>query len=118
MFETAGPFGLVPAAIQTFMCLKLAVDGHLIIFVTRTRGPFRSVAPAPVLLWSAIATKVLATLAAVYGIFMAPIDWKWAALIWAYALAWLLLNDRIKLLAYRIFDRNQPSVLAASLRSR
>jgi H+-transporting ATPase len=100
------------------MFLKLAVDGHLTIFVTRTRGPFWSVTPAPILLWSAIATKLLATLAAVYGIFMAPIDWKWAVLIWVYALAWFLLNDRIKLLAYRIFDRDQPSVLGASMRNR
>jgi hypothetical protein len=28
--------------------------------------------------------------------------------VWAYALAWFLLNDRIKLLAYRIFDPAKP----------
>lgn len=116
--RAAGSFGLGPAAIQTFMFLKLAVDGHLTIFGTRTRGPFWSVAPAPVLLWSAISTKVLATLAAGYGIFMAPIDLEMGSAHMGYALAWFLLNDRIKLLAYRIFDRSQPSVLAASLRSR
>jgi H+-transporting ATPase len=35
---------------------------------------------------------------------MAPLGWKWAGLVWAYALAWALINDRVKLLAYRIFD--------------
>ena len=30
------------AVIQTFMFLKLAVAGHLTVFVTRTRGPFRN----------------------------------------------------------------------------
>jgi H+-transporting ATPase len=69
--------------LQTFMFLKLAVAGHLTIFVTRTRGPFWSIRPSPALLWSAILTKILATLAAIYGWFMVPIGWKWALLIWA-----------------------------------
>jgi len=97
-------FHLGPGAIQTFMFLKLAVAGHLTIFVTRTRGPFWSSSPAPVLLWSAVVSKLLATAAAVYGVFMTPIGWKWALIIWGYALVWFLVNDRVKLLAYRIFD--------------
>jgi H+-transporting ATPase len=35
---------------------------------------------------------------------MTPLGWGWAGFVWAYALAWFLLNDRIKILAYRIFD--------------
>jgi H+-transporting ATPase len=97
-------FNLDPGAIQTFMFLKLAVAGHLTIFITRTRGPFWSIAPAPVLLWTAVGSKLFATIVAVYGIFMTPIGWKWTLLIWVYALAWALVNDRLKLLAYRIFD--------------
>jgi H+-transporting ATPase len=34
--------------------------------------------------------------------------------VWVYALAWFLVNDRIKLLAYRIFDRRQPGLLAST----
>ncbi len=94
--------------LQTFMFLKLAVAGHLTIFVTRTRGSFWSNRPAPVLFWSAIITKVLATLAAVYGWFMVPIGWKWALVIWGYALAWFLVNDQVKLGAYRILDPHRP----------
>ncbi len=58
------------------MFLKLAVEEHLTIFVNRTRGPFWSVGPAPVLLWSAVATNLLATVAAVHGVFMMPIGWE------------------------------------------
>jgi H+-transporting ATPase len=101
-------FHLNRDVIQTFMFLKLAVAGHLTIFVTRTRGPFWSIRPAPILLWSAIATKLLATFAAVYGVFMYPIGWKWALLIWGYALAWFVVNDLVKLVAYRIFDSPRP----------
>jgi H+-transporting ATPase len=103
----ARTFGLDREILQTFMFLKLAVAGHLTIFVTRTRGPFWSVRPAPVLLWTTVATKLLATVAAVYGWFMAPIGWGWAALIWGYALAWFLVNDRVKLAGYRIMDPGQ-----------
>ena len=108
-------FHLSRDLLQTFMFLKLAVAGHLTIFVTRTRGPFWSIRPAPVLLWSAIITKVLATVAAVYGLLMVPIGWKWALVIWGYALAWFLVNDRVKLIAYRIIDPHQ-SLLAVKRR--
>ena len=38
---------------------------------------------------------------------MPAIGWGWALLVWGYALAWFLINDRVKLAAYRIFDRRQ-----------
>jgi H+-transporting ATPase len=97
--------------IQTLMYLKLSVAGHLTIFVTRTRGPFWSIRPAKVLLLAVLGTQAVATLFAVYGIFMAPIGWGWAAVVWVYALAWFLVNDRVKLSAYRIFDVRQPGIL-------
>ena len=108
-------FHLSRDLLQTFMFLKLAVAGHLTIFVTRTRGPFWSIRPAPVLFWSAIITKVLATVAAVYGLLMVSIGWKWALVIWGYALAWFLVNDRVKLIAYRIVDP-QRSLLSVKRR--
>jgi len=97
--------------IQTLMYLKLSVAGHLTIFLTRTRGPFWSIRPARILWIAVLGTQTIATLIAVYGIFMAPLGWKWAGLVWAYALVWALINDRVKLLAYRIFDPSKPSLL-------
>jgi H+-transporting ATPase len=35
---------------------------------------------------------------------MTPLGWSWAGFVWGYALLWFLVNDRLKLLAYRIFD--------------
>jgi H+-transporting ATPase len=35
---------------------------------------------------------------------MTPLGWAWALFVWGYALAWALVNDRMKLLAYRILD--------------
>ncbi len=105
--------GLNRDMIQTLIYLKLSVAGHMTIFVTRTRGPFWSIPPAPILLGAVIATQVIATLIAVYGPLgiMTPIDWKWALFVWGYAFAWFLVNDRVKLIAYRIFDPDQPPAL-------
>jgi H+-transporting ATPase len=89
---------------QTMMYLKLSVAGHLTIFLTRTRGPFWSIRPARILLLAVIGTQAIATLIAVYGVFMHPLGWKWAAFVWGYAILWALASDRIKLLAYRIID--------------
>ena len=47
-------------------------------------------------------TQALATLIAVYGVFMTPLGWGWALFVWGYALTWFLVNDRVKLLAYWI----------------
>jgi H+-transporting ATPase len=97
-------FHLDRAHIQTLMYLKLSVAGHLTIFLTRTRGPFWSIRPARILWLAVLGTQALATLIAVYGLFMTPLGWGWALFVWAYALAWFVLNDRVKLLAYRIVD--------------
>ncbi len=98
-------FHLPRPQLQTLMYLLLSVAGHLTIFLTRTRGPFWSIRPARILWLAVLGTQTLATLIAVYGLFMTPLGWGWALFVWAYALAWFLLSDRVKLLAYRLLDR-------------
>jgi H+-transporting ATPase len=105
-------FHLDRGHIQTLMYLKLSVAGHLTIFLTRTRGPFWSIRPAKILWMAVLGTQTIATLIAVYGLFMTPLGWKWAGFVWGYAIVWALLNDRIKLLAYRIFDPVEAPLLA------
>jgi H+-transporting ATPase len=106
-------FHLDHAHLQTLMYLMLSVAGHLTIFLARTRGPFWSIRPARILLLAVLGTQALATLIAVYGIFMTPLGWGYAALVWGYALVWFLVTDRIKLVAYRILDptRSEPVAL-------
>ena len=98
-------FDLDRSHVQTLMYLKLSVAGHLTIFLTRTRGPFWSIRPARILWVAVLGTQTIATLIAVYGLFMTPLGWGWALFVWGYALVWFLVNDRVKLLAYRILDR-------------
>jgi H+-transporting ATPase len=60
------------------MYLMLSVAGHLTIFLTRTRGPFWSIRPARILWMAVLGTQAVATLIAVYGLFMTPLGWGWA----------------------------------------
>jgi H+-transporting ATPase len=110
-------FHLDRAHIQTLMYLKLSVAGHLTIFLTRTRGPFWSIRPAQALWVAVVGTQLVATLIAVYGLFMTPLGWGWALFVWGYALAWFLVNDRVKLLAYRIFDPVGTKTNSAKVRT-
>ena len=90
--------------IQTMMYLLLSVAGHLTIFQTRTRGPWWSIRPAPILFLAIVGTQVLATVICVFGFLVTPLWWGWAAMVWGYALAWFLVTDPVKLLAYRILE--------------
>jgi H+-transporting ATPase len=91
-------------AVQSFIFLKLAIAGHLTIFVTRTRGPFWSIKPSGVMFWAAVVTKFLATLVAVYGWFITPISWNLALMVWGYALAAFLITDFLKVRIYKLLD--------------
>ncbi len=109
-------FDLSREMIQPLMYLKLSVAGHMTIFVTRTRGPFWSIRPARILFLAVVGTQVIATLIAVYGVFMPPIGWKWAGFVWAYAFAWFLLNDRVKLAGYRLLEAGRLRLARAPQR--
>jgi H+-transporting ATPase len=97
-------FHLNHAHVQTLMYLKLSVAGHLTIFLTRTRGTFWSIRPARILWIAVLGTQAIATLIAVYGLFMTPLGWRWAGFVWGYAIICALATDRVKLLAYKILD--------------
>jgi len=100
-------FGLSHDLIRTMIYLKLSVAGQLTIFLTRSRGPFWSrPTPAPIMLGAVIGAQTIATLIAVYGVAMTPLGWRWAGLVWAYAVTWFLFNDRVKLVAYSWLNRH------------
>jgi len=92
------------ASIQTLMFLKLSVAGHMTIYLTRTgEHPFwRRPLPSAALFWTSELTQLVATMVAVYGVFMKPIGWSLALFVWGYAIAWFLFNDFIKIQAYRL----------------
>jgi H+-transporting ATPase len=100
-------FHLTDAQIQSFIYLKLAVAGHLTLFVARTRKPFLSKPhPAPILLAAILGTQVLAALIVGFGWLVAPIAWKYVGFVWIYCLIWIFIEDWAKLRVYRHLEFN------------
>ena len=102
------------AEIQTLVFVKMAVAGHLTLFLARSRRPFfRPPYPAPMMIWSAVGTKAVATLIAGLGFgLITPIPWWAIGLVWGYALAWMFVLDMVKVQTYRHLELNAPRHLS------
>ncbi|MFZ0388935.1 MAG: plasma-membrane proton-efflux P-type ATPase [Calditrichia bacterium] len=95
--------GFPQDVIQTMVFLKLLVAGHMTIFLTRTPSavwdrPFpnlRLFIPLEI-------TQIIGTLIAVYGILVTPVGWLNAAIVWAYALVWILLLNGVKMITFKM----------------
>lgn len=95
-------FHLPGDQIQSFIYLKLAVAGHLTLFVARTRKPFLTRPhPAPVLLGAILGTQGIAVLIVGFGWLVAPIAWKYVGFVWIYCLVWVFIEDWVKIQVYR-----------------
>ncbi|PNX53755.1 MAG: plasma-membrane proton-efflux P-type ATPase [Thermoplasmata archaeon M9B2D] len=97
------------ATLQTLIFLKLAVAGHMTIYLARTgqhhfwKRPY----PALSLLLTAEITQVAGTIIAVYGIVMAPIGWALAGFIWGYALIEFVVTDFIKIYIFKLINHKE-----------
>ncbi|HHM05115.1 MAG TPA: HAD family hydrolase [Gammaproteobacteria bacterium] len=98
--------GVSEDLIRSLLFLKLIVAGHSTLYVTRAEGWFwERPWPSPLLFWATFGTEILGTLIAVYGFLITPIGWEYALWIWLYALVWFLINDAVKIYAYRLLRR-------------
>jgi H+-transporting ATPase len=87
--------------IQSLIYLKLAVAGHLTLFVARTKRPFLSKPyPAPMLLIAIVCTQTLAALIVGLGLLVTRIPWIYVGMVWGYCLVWVFIEDWAKLQVY------------------
>ena len=91
--------------VQSVFFSKLIVAGHGTIYNTRVddwffKRPF----PSWILVIATLASAVAGTVIAVYGFgLITPIGWKWGLATWAYALAWFVFNDAVKMAVLRFY---------------
>jgi H+-transporting ATPase len=106
LYIALNPLHLSIPQVQTFIFLKMAVSGHLTLFIARSKDFFlKKPHPAPVMIWSAGATKLIATILAIYGFgLIAPISGMEVGLIWAYAVVWAFVTDLVKRQVFRHFN--------------
>ena len=99
LFFILRELGFQEEVIQSMLFLKLVIAGHNTLYICRSRGWFwQQPWPSPWLFSATFATEIAGTLVAVYGLFISPIGWENALLIWAYALIWLFIADAVKVL--------------------
>ncbi len=99
--------------LQTALFLQLVVGGHLMLFVTRTKGPFwMPEFPAPALFLAIVATQLLAALLCAFGILVPAIPWWLIGLVWAYNIVWMFLQDLAKLVLQREFTERAAKATA------
>lgn len=102
-------FHLSASTLQTLIFLKMAVAGHLTIYLARTgvNHFWKRPLPASILFIATEVTQVVGTLFAVYGVFMAPIGWSLAAFVWGYALLSFLITDQLKIHFFRLMGHEE-----------
>lgn len=91
---------------QTLLFLQLVAGGHLMLFVTRSKEPFwRPPLPAAKLFWAIAATQAAAALLCGLGLLVPRLAWTVIGLVWAYNLAWMFVQDAVKIAIYEELGR-------------
>ena len=91
--------------LQTMMFLQLVAGGHLMLFVTRTRGPFwKPPYPSSRLFFAIVATQIAAVFMCSEGWLVPSLSWGIIGLVWAYNIVWMIVQDVVKLGLYGIVD--------------
>ena len=91
------------AQLQTVMFLQLAVGGHLLLFVVRTkRSLFEPPYPSARLFWAIVATQIVAVAICVLGVGVRAIPPSAIIAVWIYCLIWMVALDILKLAFLRI----------------
>jgi len=104
-------YGFSRDIIQTFLFLKLIVAGHSTLYITRSESWFwKRPWPSSILFAATFSTEIIGTVIAVYGIFMKPIGWQYALMIWGYAVLWFIISDTVKVAATRFLFQEQRMI--------
>ena len=91
------------AQLQTVMFLQLAVGGHLLLFIVRTkRSLFEPPHPSPRLFWAIVATQIVAVAICVLGVGVRAIPPAAIVAVWIYCLIWMVVLDLLKLAFHHI----------------
>jgi H+-transporting ATPase len=95
--------------LQTLIFLKMTVGGHMTIYLARTgmHHFWERPLPAKILFFTAEGTQLLGTLMAVFGVFMSPLGWGLAGLVWGYALLSFFITDILKIRYFRLMRHGE-----------
>jgi H+-transporting ATPase len=91
------------AQLQTVMFLQLAVGGHLLLFVVRTKKSLLEPPyPSARLFWAIVATQIVAVAVCLLGTGVRAIPPAAVVAVWVYCLVWMAVLDVFKLMLLRL----------------
>jgi H+-transporting ATPase len=94
--------------LQTVMFLQLAIGGHLLLFVVRTKSfLFKPPYPSARLFWAIVATQIAALIICYTGLGVAAIPAAAIVGVWIYCLVWMVILDIFKFGYWRLPTREQ-----------
>ncbi len=100
---------ITQAVIYTIIFLKLDVSGHSTLYTTRTLEKHFWKRPFPSLKFfiPAFGSRIIGTVLAYFGVFMAPVSFATIVAIWVYSTVWFLINDFVKVQTYKILRKRK-----------
>ncbi len=107
LFAGKDLYAMDAAHLQTMMFLQLVAGGHLMLFVTRSEGPFwKPPFPEKRLFGAVVGTQIVAVLLCGFGVgsVIPALSWETIGWVWVYNLAWMFVLDFAKLVLYRVLD--------------
>ena len=82
--------------IQTLFFLKLAVSGHMLIYVAHTKERWWKYLPSKQVIWATSVTQVIATTLALTGFLMHQISFGLVIFAWIWAIFWMQVSELMK----------------------
>ena len=105
-------FHLDARQLRTVMFLQLAVGGHLLLFVVRTkRFLFEPPYPSARLFWAIVATQIAAILICYVGVGVPAIPLIAIIGVWIYCLVWMVVLDVLQVAFWRGFAHRERIAL-------
>ncbi len=83
--------------IETIFFLKLAISGHMLVYVAHTKERWWRFLPSKAVILATAGTQVVATLFALVGIFMPAIPVIWIVVVWVWAFGWMQISELAKM---------------------
>ncbi len=91
--------------LQTMMFLQLVVGGHLMLFLTRMKTWFfLKPWPSWKLAGAIVGTQLFAAAMCGFGWLVNQLPWTLIGLVWVYNLIWMLGQDVVKIVVYRVIE--------------
>jgi H+-transporting ATPase len=91
-----GVMRLPMSVVQTMFFLKLAVSGHMLVYVAHTKHIWWRWLPSKSVIWATTLTQIFATIIAMSGLLFQQISIDQALLVWGWAFAWMQVTEICK----------------------